>query len=852
MRRPEDRIMRLPFALCFPVLLGIGFPAVAADVTFEKDVRPILKAACFHCHGEEEKPKGKLDVRLPSLLVKGGKSGSALVPGKPDESALWERIANDEMPEGSKKLSPAQKDIIKRWIADGAKSARPEPKNPDDLHITEEERQFWAFQPIQKPPVPNNGATHPIDAFVQQQLNAQKLTPNPLADRRTLIRRATLDLTGLLPTPDEVQAFVADRSPNAYEKLLDRLLASPQYGEHWGRHWLDVAGYAESDGVTNTDKVRPHAWKYRDYVVRAFNTDKPFDVFLQEQLAGDELVGKRPGTDFTPAEVERLTATGFLRMAPDGTDIENTLVERNNTVAETIKIVGSAFLGLTVGCAQCHDHRYDPITIGDYYRLRAIFDPAFDLKKWQTPTQRLINLTPKDVHERRASVEAEAVRREKVIRDDEIKQEDAIFEKEILKIPEAERAACREAFFAEKKTPAQNALLKKYTNLRIRHTIQLYDPKAYQELKKRRAEVAVFRETKPPEQFLPVCMEPTTPPPESFILFRGDHESPKGKVQPGELAILALHRPTNDIAPKPSTTTQRRLAYARLLTDGTHPLTARVAVNRVWLHHFGRGIVATPGDFGAFGERPTHPELLDWLATDFMAHGWHMKRLHKLIMLSETYQRTATRTVALQADPDNKWLARANVRRLTAEQIRDALLAVTGQLRLEVGGPSVPVVEDLEGMPILGRQKYNEGLLQGTEAVGDQEFRRTLYIQVRRKLPLAMLDAFDLPVLKPNCESRRFTTVAPQSLLFMNNQFILKQADMLANRLQREATTPEAQVQQAWLLLYGAAPTANERSLALNFLAEQTTLLKDQPKAPSALANLCQVLLGSNRFLYVD
>jgi hypothetical protein len=841
------------------VLFVLPVAVRAEDVTFEKHVRPILKAACFQCHGEEDKPKGKLDVRLPSLMTKGGKSGPAVVPGKPDESLLVERIEADEMPEGPKKLTREQKAVIRKWVAGGAKTARPEPKNPDELRITDEERAFWAFQPVRTPAVPAIGTDNPVDAFIVQKLGEAGLKPNPQADKRTLIRRATFDLTGLPPTPTEVEAFLKDDSPNAYEKLLDRLLASPQYGEQWGRHWLDVAGYAESDGVTNLDKVRPHAWRYRDYVVRSLNGDKPYDQFVIEQLAGDELV-PRPWKDLSPADVDRLTATGFLRMAPDATDTDNTPVERNNAVAETLKVVGSGFLGLTVGCAQCHDHRYDPIATADYYRLRAIFDPAYDLKKWQTPTQRLVNLTPADTVQKRAEIEAKAVEIEKQIRADEVKRENEVFEVEIQKIPEADRKVAREAFFADKPTAEQQAVLKKYVRLRIRHTIQLFDPKAYAEFKKRRADVTKLRDTKPPEEFVAVLTEPNSPPPESFVFARGDHEAPRQKVTPGELTVLALHRPSADVPAKSGTgpTTGRRLAYAKLLTDGAHPLTARVLVNRVWMHHFGRGIVGTPGDFGAFGERPTHPDLLDWLATDFVAHGWRVKRLHKLLMTSEAYRRTATRTPELQAaDPDNKLLARATVRRLTAEELRDAVLMASGKLMLDVGGPSVPVAEDFDGMPVLGTRKLNEGLFSGIDPVGEAEFRRSLYIQMRRKLPLPMLEAFDLPVMKPNCDARRCTTVAPQSLLFLNNEFVIKQAGLIADRLLAEPGSADQRVRRVWELLYAAPPTYAELRASVAYLTDQAEKFRKAtgPKGDperQALTSLCQVLLGSNRFLYVD
>jgi hypothetical protein len=471
----------------------------------------------------------------------------------------------------------------------------------------------------------------------------------------------------------------------------------------------------------------------------------------------------------------------------------------------------------------------------------------------------LINLTPPEIVKQRDDIEARAKELDKQIRDDEIKRENEIFEVEIVKIPEADRKLAREAFFAEKKTPEQQAILKKYIRLRIRNTIQLFDPKAYAVFKKRKEDVAKLRETKPPEQFLPILTEPSTPPPESFVFARGDHESKRQKVTPGELTVLAMNRPTADVPTQKGITTGRRLEYAKMLTDGTHPLTARVAVNRIWMHHFGRGIVSTPGDFGVFGERPTHPELLDWLATDFVESGWKVKRLHKLIMMSEAYQRTALRTPELQvADPDNKLLGRASVRRLTAEQIRDSILAVNGKLRLEIGGPSVPVAEDFDGMPVLGTRKLNEGLFSKIEPVGDQEYRRSLYIQVRRKMPLPMMEAFDSPVMKPNCDARRCTTVAPQSLLFLNNEFIIKQGAVLAERLLGEAATPQARVQRAWELLFAVPPTESELQASLTHLAEQAANFraaagakKEYPEK-QALASLCQVLLGSNRFLYVD
>ncbi|MFQ3169488.1 MAG: cytochrome c553, partial [Limisphaerales bacterium] len=360
--------------ILWPITAGFAFNlGQAATVTFEADVRPILKAHCFRCHGEDGSAKGGLDVRLHKLLLKGGKHGTAIVPGQAEKSLLYKKIRDGKMPKEQAKLPADQIDTFRLWIEQGAKTARPEPDSPDEW-ITEEERGFWAFQLIKTPPVPS-GAANPIDAFLLRKLKANELGFSREATKRTLIRRATFDLTGLPPTPDEIADFLADETPQAYDQLIDRLLASPNYGERWGRHWLDVAGYADSEGYTESDAERGWAWRYRDYVVRAFNDDLPWDRFIHEQLAGDEMVSP-PYANLSPEQIDKLTATGFLRMAPDGTGSgANNAEAKNQVIAETLKIVSTALMGMTVGCAQCHDHRYDPILQSDYYKLRAVFEP---------------------------------------------------------------------------------------------------------------------------------------------------------------------------------------------------------------------------------------------------------------------------------------------------------------------------------------------------------------------------------------------------------------------------------------------------------------------------------------------
>jgi mono/diheme cytochrome c family protein len=375
-----------------------GAAALPKKVTFEEHIRPILKAHCFECHGENEKPKAGLDLRLRRLMLQGGESGPAIQPGSAAKSHLLKLVREGEMPPRDKKLTRDEIAIIEKWISTGAMLARAEPQDPGKgSGITPEERQFWSFQPVTHPSVPKTRAKDrvrtPVDAFLVAAMSKQGLAFSPDADKPTLLRRAHLDLLGLPPTPEEAAQFLADNSPDAYERLIDRLLASPHYGERWGRHWLDVAGYADSDGYTEADTIRNYAYKYRDYVIRSFNADKPFNQFIQEQLAGDELAtGTYPNR--SPEQLDKLIATGFLRMPADGTatgGIDQN-VARNQVMSDTIKVVSTSLLGLSVGCAQCHDHRYDPILQKDYYHLRAILEPAYDWQKWRTPPQRLISL----------------------------------------------------------------------------------------------------------------------------------------------------------------------------------------------------------------------------------------------------------------------------------------------------------------------------------------------------------------------------------------------------------------------------------------------------------------------------
>jgi len=872
----------LPLTLAAALLVPGSLRAETRELTFEQDVRHILKAHCTQCHGEEEKPKAGVDLRLRRFMDKLTEDGDhILVPGKPEESEIVRVVREGEMPKKGKKLTVQELATLEQWVAQGAKAAKAEPESlPAGPYITDDDRQFWSFKPIAHPAVPklenDSRVRTPIDAFILAKLRMQKLDFAPDADKRTLIRRVTLDLTGLPPSPEEVDAFLADAAPDAYEKVVDRLLASPAYGERWARHWLDIAGYADSNGFSEADSPRPDAWRFRDYAIRSFNADKPWSDFIVEQLAGDELA-EATHADYQkaildPAKRDDLIATAFLRMAPDGTGdpVDDANLARNQVIAEELKVVSSSLLGLTVGCAQCHDHRFDPIPQADYYRLRAVFEPAFDWQTWRTPGQRLYSLyTPEerakaDEIEKQAKViDAEAQAMNKKFLDE-------IFEKELLKLPEEEREPYRAARAAAEKdrTPEQKALIKKYPSALALYSLDLYDKDLQKKVIDKYAEATKLRATKPHEDQVMALMEVKGRVPETHLFYRGDHEQPKQLLGPGELSVLAGPRVEPfQPAEVPSGSTGRRLAYARWLVSGQHPLVARVLVNRFWLNHFGRGIVNTPADFGVLGERPTHPELLDWLATQFMDGGWKLKPLHRLIVLSTVYRQSSKNEASLKSDTDNRFYGRFKLQRLEAESLRDSMLATAGTLNPKEFGEPIGIARDPGGRIVVGQEQLNTNRdVMKVVSRGPDDFRRSIYIQVRRKAPLTVLDTFDEPTMTPNCEARSSTTVAPQSLLLMNDNFVLDTAHTLAERLRKEAPgDARGQIAKAWNILYGCAPKDTDLLRSLAYLAEQTEAIRvyDQNLKPAkdtpppdpqleALASLCQVLYSSNRFLYIE
>jgi hypothetical protein len=797
---------------------------------------------------------------------------------------LLQRVRDGEMPpgDGIKKLTADEVALIEKWIAVDAPTARPEPEEiSGEIFITEEDRRHWAFQPIVRPapPAPQDSerVRTPIDAFLLNRLEQHEASFSPDADRRTLVRRACFDLIGLPPTSEELEQALADPAPNWYENLVDRLLASPHYGERWGRHWLDVAGYADSDGATG-DRERPHAYRYRDYVIRSLNADKPFDQFVREQLAGDELAGPLMGEP-TPEQAELLIATGFLQMAPDGTTgAADRQAAQNQLVADTLTIVSSSLLGLTVGCARCHDHRFDPISQEDYYRLRAVFEPALHPANWQGNRRLIPYFTDDD----RANAENLNRQQEQAV-------VQRVVEQQVAKLSQDQQAAARAALDtpeAERTDEHKQLLIDAKLNVTA-NNIGDFDRNAAQELQRLRQLFAVRLKGS-----LETIKEAGGNIPRTFLLFRGNPLEPKQEVGPGELTILQGDAGTEFPRKDPSLpSTGRRLAYAERLTDGTHPLLARVIVNRVWMHHFGRGLCTTPADFGLQGDRPSHPELLDWLASEFMtpadgSPGWRLKRLHKLIMTSTAFRQSAQRSEPLAAsDPDNRLLGGFPVRRLEAEIVRDAILAVSGTLNPKAFGVAVPVMKDPTGEIVVGTESMNAGIPLAVVPMFGEEFRRSVYVQSRRTMPLTFTQMFDAPAMEPNCEARLASTAAPQSLVLMNSPFMLRQSLSFAERL-RGAAPADAnkQIELAWRLAYSRPPSSEELADAAAFIEERTAYFRAHPPqtpdrtavpgrssmmmGPQALdllaaevakaepellglALLCQMLMSSNEFLYV-
>ena len=1025
-----------------------GVPA-EDRVDFRSQIQPLLKRHCVKCHGAG-KHEGDLRLHSPKAIVRGGKSGAALEPGQLDKSRLWQRVDEDEMPPDAP-LSDSDKSLLRRWISAGA-TGLPAASTATDPASTATDH--WSFGKLAQPTEPAvreaSRVRTSIDRFVQAALEAEQLSLGIEADRRTLIRRVAFDLTGLPPTLDELTAFLKDELPGAYDRMVDRYLASPRYGERWGKYWLDAAGYADSNGYFNADSDRPLAYRYRDYVVRSLNADKPFHQFVREQFAGDELSRfdpKRDATAATAEQIDMLIATHFLRNGQDGSgesdgNPEEVRIDRYTALESTQQIVGSALLGLTIQCAKCHDHKFEPFTHRDYYALQAVFYPAFNVEQWVKPNDRFVYASlPGEVerweaHNRELDAQLVALRREfgdwirqnrpvaavrfqddfekpgvslsqnwtntapgddapggvvavNLFVDQAAMGPAAVFKNGTLQIIEGgpggdkwistrqaidwtpdkpgewvqatfdlvadkvrsdEAPAARIAFFLalhdfndNSSVPGGNILIDgnpaggaavhvDYPGADDRHVGQLgksgyvsgrnygvrvtnIDGKKFrleqlidfipeekpvdltagdlpdggfgfefccgrsfvvdnvviessssaasdadqavvmkfvESLRTRRKDydeatkkIQSQQSPKPGKIAWLTDLSPT--PPDVRILVRGNVSTPGDKIEPAAIRVLddadapfVVEPPSSGVA-----TTGRRLALANWLTrPGSRPvaLLARVQVNRVWQQHFGTGLVATSDNLGISGAEPSHPELLEWLAAEFVKSDWSLKKLHRLILTSAVYRQASSLIAdAHRVEPDNRLLWRYPVRRLDAEAIRDAMLFVSGELDVTVGGPYIPTTRNGTGE-----------VLVNPSAPGAN--RRSVYLQQRRTQVLSQLGVFDAPTLAINCSRRTVSTMPLQSLTMLNSDFAVERGKQFASRLDREAGTDATRrITQAFLLMTSREPSADELTSSLRFIEEQSKEFGGTDESRQrAWADFCQMLLASNLFLYTE
>ncbi len=725
--------------------------------------------------------------------------------------------------------------------------------SPSNDPFTPEQRAYWAFQKVVRPDVPGPAGAfpNPIDAFIAARLEEKGLTPAPRADKIALIRRASFDLIGLPPTPDEVEAFLNEDSPEAFARVVDRLLESPHYGERWARHWLDLARYADSEGF-KTDETRPNAWRYRDYLVGAFNDDKPFDRFVREQIAGDEL---------WPDDTSARIATAFNRHYPDETNQWNLWLRRQEILHDMTDTVGAVFLGLTFGCAKCHDHKFDPILQADYYRLQAFFAhseandnislwPDWEIARYK---QKLAVWEEKTA-EIREEIETIIGPKRKEILDDRFARFYPAIREQLSKPPE-ERSPYERQMYSKFRWQMQ--FLSRDES--VAEQLDEDQQECYRTLKK---ELSEFDGLHPGEPALGVGIHDLgKEAPPTHVLGVGSYAAPKEEVQPGFLSILDPAA-ANYEPPAGLESTGRRTALARWLAAPENPLTARVMVNRLWHFHFGRGIVATPSDFGMMGERPTHPELLDWMADEFVRRGWSIKQMHRTMMTSETYQQSsAHRAEAKAKDPFNRLLWRFRPQRLEGEVIRDSSLFVAGALNTEVGGPTV--------FPPLPRHMPEpRGGWQVSEDVADHR-RRSIYIFVRRNARYPMLEVYDMPDTHQSCARRDVTTTAPQALSYLNSDQTMNWAQSFAGRLIEEAGGERAaQIDLAYRVAYSRSPDDWEKRSALTFLDRHSQIVAEReakgeklaapavmaenikPAEAAALVDFCHAILNSNEFVF--
>ena len=862
--------------------------AAANVVAGPETVTTILNVKCLLCHGRRNQ-EGGLDLQSRVSLLKGGVSGPAIVPGKPDESLLIQRIENSDMPPlkdqarlSVRAVTSSELERLRAWIASGAPydERKPEPVvAAEDSLVSDSDRDFWSFQTPVRSPVPKvqhqDRVRTPIDAFLLEKLEQEGHSFSPDAPALSLMRRAYFDVTGLPPLPEAVQAY--DGTPEAYEELVDDLLDSPAYGEHWGRRWLDAAGYSDSEGQVSADAVRPNAWRYRDYVIRSLNADKPYDRFLQEQIAGDELFDYKAAREFTPEQRDLLVATGFMRMGPDGTySVSQAFVpERLEVVASQVEILSSSVMGITMACARCHDHKYDPIPQRDYYRFSAILRTAYDPYDWLSPSEtpvgpeadwndsnmRVLQGAPpeevRDVEEANAPVLREVEEIEQAFEEKANVLREKLLKEKRAAIPELirEEVLAAENTPVPERTPVQEYLVKRFQDqLQILpEELEKRFPSFQKVAKEKRDAVVEVKKRLKGNPRLRVLFDMGGRPTAVHVLGRGQHQTPLDPVAPGIPSVLGVGlEPYRLEKPKWTTDTSgRRLALAKWLTQPRHPLTARVLVNRIWQYYFGSGLVKTVGNFGRTGSPPSHPELLDWMASEFVRSGWSMKALHRMILTSTAYRQSSRRNPGIEGDPDNRLLSYFPMRRLDADAVRDSILKVSGRLDPTPFGPPDPIEEKTDGEVVAKESKNG--------------YRRSIYLMQRRSTPVTMLDTFDAPQLRPNCLVRNRSTVSSQALQLMNSETVRASSRFMAGRvIDTVGRDPEAQVKRVYLAALGRQPSAEELDWSQSTLAEITGEWKrdlDQDRSPEpregraqwlALGTFCHTLFNTAEFLYID
>jgi hypothetical protein len=822
------------FGLSAGILL-LSLPVRAAEPTaettaeamrfFESRVRPVLINHCFKCHADK-KQRGGLRLDSRAALLAGGDRGTAVLPGKPEESLLVHAVRYEDelkMPP-SKKLSREQIADLTQWVRMGAPWPGPavaSAAGKSVFQVTAQDRAHWAFQPVHRPPIPavkdRQWVRNPIDAFILAKLEAKGLAPNPAATKRALIRRVYYDLTGLPPTPREVEQFASAAAPDAYEKLIDSLLASPRYGEKWGRHWLDLVRFAETNSYER-DGRKPNAWRYRDYVIRSFNDDKPYPRFVREQLAGDEM---------PDSGADGIIATGYYRLGIWDDEPTDPLQSRYDGLDDIVASTGQVFLGLTFDCARCHDHKIDPIPQKDYYRLLAFFHNITHYRNGGPSDERPIDTgaAGKRLHEDRIRAWEQKC--------DELRAALKTFETDFRKL--------HEQIHGRRVEPQELARLIRSEGAK------LLGVERYERYSEQRRELQRLLRT-PAAGEMALCVTETGPhAPETFVLLRGNPHVKGDKVEPAFPLILGGVEPPVPAPVPGGKTTGRRLVLANWIAAPDNPLTARVIVNRIWQYHFGRGLVRSASNFGLQGDKPTHPELLDWLADEFVRRGGNMKAMHRLILLSNAYRLSSgANERALSADPPNDLFWRFDMRRLTAEEIRDSILVLGGTLNVKMHGPGVytPIPAEV----LAGQSMPGNGW--GQSPVEEQR-RRSIYVHVKRSLLTPILERFDTAETDRSTPVRFVTTQPTQALALLNGDFVNQQAALFADRLRREAG-PDLRKQVALALNLATARPPCESEIDRGIELITALQSKERLSEQAALRSFCLVVLNLNEFVYLD